>query len=122
MAGQGLADQGERADVEPARLVGNAMAKPAAVAELADEVAAGLVEVVGLVVGELGLAPALELVRELAVAVVEEGPVEEGAVALPSRQAELVSAMRSRSASGRVASSDPDTSLQGEETPALSHP
>jgi hypothetical protein len=35
-------------------------------------------------VGELGFAPTLKLLRQLAVAVVEERPVEEVAVARPS--------------------------------------
>ena len=60
MAGESLADQGEGPDVEPALRVGHAMAKPAAVAELADESAASQIEVFGFVVREIGLAPALE--------------------------------------------------------------
>jgi hypothetical protein len=83
MAREGLADEGERADVEPAGLIGDAVAQPAPFAELSDEVAAGPIEFFGLGVVQLGFTPALETFRERSVAVVEKGPLEEGSIASP---------------------------------------
>src|SRR5829696_8606740 len=84
MARQRIADQGERAHVEllmhAAKVGRHAVAQPAAVAELAHQRSALRVDVVAMSRREFAAAPRLELLGELPVAIVEERPVEEGAI------------------------------------------
>src|SRR5690349_14445302 len=84
MAGERFADQGERTHVErlmkPAMGDRNAIAEPAAVTELADEGAAFGVDVVAMGFSQVRFAPVFKVRRQLPVRIVEERPIEEGAI------------------------------------------
>ena len=82
VAGQGLADQAEAADVERRRGVGvdRGVGEPAVAAERGDERLAGGVGVGMVDVGEVLRRPGVEVERQRLVAGLEERPVEEAAV------------------------------------------
>ena len=80
MISEGLAGDGEAANVGPVLAVRNAQLEETRRTKLAHERAALAVEIVGVAAGKIGRAPDFELAGKLAVALLEKGPGEDAGV------------------------------------------